>query len=169
MPGQSLPRIVQKTAANAGFAFCVSLPIMLTASTLLAPPDKDGRRRTLRDAQAKIEADLFNVWLAGTLYWPAVNMVVFKLVAVQQRAVVNSLFGTAWNVFLSAKANSNLEGNTRLEEDIQGRAAGGEVCEEGEDEEGVASVGSATIGSAGEAGQGPGLRLGGPGLPPEGV
>jgi len=102
---------------------------MLTASTLLAPPDKNGKKRSLRDAKTKIEEDLFGVWLAGTLYWPAVNMVVFKLVAVQHRAVVNSCFGTAWNVYLSSKANAGLE----EEEGEEGEAIGETSCDDGKE------------------------------------
>jgi hypothetical protein len=109
VPGAALRQILLKTALNAGFALIISLPVMFTASTLLDRPRmrKDGhvRRATLGDALEKIRADLWQTFLSGTLFWPAANIVVFKFVRVESRAVANSIIAVIWNVYLSGKVN----------------------------------------------------------------
>eukprot|EP01013_Petalomonas_cantuscygni_P043162 TRINITY_DN7932_c0_g1_i1.p1 TRINITY_DN7932_c0_g1~~TRINITY_DN7932_c0_g1_i1.p1 ORF type:complete len:247 (+),score=16.38 TRINITY_DN7932_c0_g1_i1:177-917(+) len=108
LPGTSAIRIAQKTVANGMFAFVFSLPLLFTAVTLLSPPDPNGNRKTLLDVERKVRNDLVAVWVAGTFYWPAVNIFTFRVVPAHHRAVVSSLFGTLWGVYLSAKANATV-------------------------------------------------------------
>lgn len=117
LPGSTMVRIVQKTCAASTFAFFVSLPVMFTASVLLTKPPKDGSRSdyTMQDVKVKIEQDLVNTWLVGACYWPMVSMFVFRVVPVHQRAIVSSLFGTVWNVYLSFKAQLASEEGQGLE------------------------------------------------------
>jgi hypothetical protein len=117
VPGTTTRSILVKTALNAGFALTVGLPVMFTASTMLQPPSADGRHNTFGDALAKIRKDLLSTFLAGTLFWPAMNFVVFKWVAVQNRAVVNSGIAVLWNIYLSGKVNSHDATNTAIEEE----------------------------------------------------
>lgn len=107
VPGTSIRSIVAKTALNACFALTVSLPLMFTASTLLEPP-RGGRHNTLEDAADKLRKDLWPTFVAGTLFWPFMNFIVFKWVRVQNRAVVNSVIAVVWNVYLSSKVNNGV-------------------------------------------------------------
>jgi len=107
LPGTSTRRVLQKTASNSVYAFVLSLPLMFTAVTLLSK-DQHGKRKSIHDAKEKIEKDLVETFIAGALFWPAVNIVVFKCVPTENRAIVSSLVGTLWNIYLSLKANSNI-------------------------------------------------------------
>ena len=107
VPGKSVRAIVQKTLMNSAYAFTISLPVMFTAVTLLSRT-KDGRRKTWPDAVAKIREDLVPTFLAGCLYWPFWNCITFRFVAAKNRAVVGSLIGTVWNIYLASVANKNI-------------------------------------------------------------
>lgn len=108
VPGTSLRSILVKSFLNAGFALTVGIPVMFTSSTLLEPPTADGQRNTLMDAVTKIQAHLLPTFLTGIFFWQPVNFVVFKWVAAQNRAVVNSAFGVIWNIYLSSQANKEI-------------------------------------------------------------
>jgi hypothetical protein len=108
VPGTSLRSILVKTTLNAGFALTVGIPVMFTSSTLLEPPTADGQRNTLMDAVTKIQANLLPTFFTGVFFWQPVNFVVFKWVAAQNRAVVNSAFGVVWNIYLSGQANKEI-------------------------------------------------------------
>eukprot|EP00516_Mucochytrium_quahogii_P000564 CAMPEP_0203755650 /NCGR_PEP_ID=MMETSP0098-20131031/9059_1 /ASSEMBLY_ACC=CAM_ASM_000208 /TAXON_ID=96639 /ORGANISM=" , Strain NY0313808BC1" /LENGTH=239 /DNA_ID=CAMNT_0050647205 /DNA_START=273 /DNA_END=992 /DNA_ORIENTATION=+ len=107
LPGKGTVTIVKKTMVNSVFAFAISLPVMFAAVTLLVPTPtgKPTEEKGLGDIKDKIKQDLLPTFLAGSLFWPAVNMVIFRFVPVSNRAIANSLCGTVWNVYLSMCAN----------------------------------------------------------------
>ena len=107
VPGRAVAAIVQKTLMNSAYAFTISLPVMFTAVTLLSKAE-DGRRKTWRDAVAKVKADLVPTFLAGCLYWPFFNFLTFRFIATRNRAMVGSLIGTVWNIYLASVANKTV-------------------------------------------------------------
>jgi len=42
-------------------------------------------------------------------YWPFVNLLVFRFVVLDSRAIANSFAGVLWNIFLSYQANRDAE------------------------------------------------------------
>ena len=107
LPGSSMAVILKKTVTSSCFAFCVSLPVMFTAVTLLSVDPLTGRRsKTLRDARDKVSSSLLPTFAAGVCFWPFCNIVIFRFVPLARRAMVSSLIGLVWNIFLSGRANS---------------------------------------------------------------
>lgn len=95
-PGTDMRPILQKTVTNAGWAFIVSLPLMFTTFTLL----KGG---TFQDAVKKVKQDLVPTFNAGLVYWPFMNILLFKFVSLGARPFANSCCGIAWNIYLSSQ------------------------------------------------------------------
>lgn len=110
VPGTGTLAIVCKIAANATYAFTVGLPVTFLTVTFL----KGG---TLNEGVAKIRDSLVDTWAAGFCYWPFVNLIVFRFITLEHRAVCNVFAGIAWNVYLSFQVNRHV---THLEASSSG-------------------------------------------------
>ena len=109
IPGNTLFNVVAKVFCASVWAVTTSLPILFTATTLLQK-DYRGKRGTLKQAKEKISKDLVPTFLAGLMYWPFINLMLFRFVAMSNRALGTSCAGTLWNTYLSSVAN---RGNTK--------------------------------------------------------
>jgi protein Mpv17 len=49
--------------------------------------------------------DAWSIYLAGLKLWPAVSIVSFAAIPVEQRVIFGSIAGVIWNVYLSFKAD----------------------------------------------------------------
>lgn len=104
IPGTSLRTILPKVLATSTWAFLISMPVLFTATTLLTK-DFHGKRGTLKEAKEKIEKDLVSTFFVGVMYWPFINMILFRYVSVEKRAVAISFVATIWNVYLASVVN----------------------------------------------------------------
>eukprot|EP00924_Labyrinthula_sp_SR-Ha-C_P012294 snap_masked-scaffold_10-processed-gene-2.17-mRNA-1 protein AED:1.00 eAED:1.00 QI:0/-1/0/0/-1/1/1/0/256 len=100
VPGKSPIQICKKIATSFALGFSVSIPLFFTATTLFL---KNG---SLVDVKKKIEDDLLDSLKVGIMYWPLINIFVFRFVNVHNRAIVNTFFSGLWNVYLSSVANN---------------------------------------------------------------
>lgn len=103
VPGKSVPQILKKTALIACFSLVFTLPAIITSVTLSQPG------KTLRDAIDKLKVELLPTFAASCMYWPIFNVLVFRFVQAQHRAIVNTFIATIWNIFLSYVANQDPE------------------------------------------------------------
>ena len=97
-PGTSSRAVFSKVLMNAAF-----MPVMISA-TLSTAWILEGRRRT--EIFTLLKRELGAAVLGGLAFWPAANLVVYKLVRPGLRPIVSSGFGGVWGVFLAAKAAS---------------------------------------------------------------
>jgi len=112
-PGTEMRPILQKTVFNAGWAFVVSLPLMFTSFTLL-------NGGTFNDAAKKVKQELIPTFSAGLVYWPFVNIWMFKFVSQAARPVTNSLCGIVWNIWLSSQAGKKIMEEEAIPSDDDG-------------------------------------------------
>lgn len=107
VPGNSMVTVFKKVGYASAWAFVISIPLVFTATTLLQRNIK-GKYGTLRQARQKIMKDLVPTFVMGSLYWPFFNILLFKFVKLQYRAVASSLIGTIWQIYLAGIANSHI-------------------------------------------------------------
>lgn len=97
-PGTSFNAVARKVAGNSLF-----MPVMIGA-TLSTAWLFEGR--TAREIRASLDRELWPSVGAGLLFWPIVNVGIFRFVPMHARPAVSSGFGGLWGVFLSARANA---------------------------------------------------------------
>eukprot|EP00929_Paragymnodinium_shiwhaense_P068650 TRINITY_DN34567_c0_g1_i1.p2 TRINITY_DN34567_c0_g1~~TRINITY_DN34567_c0_g1_i1.p2 ORF type:complete len:202 (-),score=39.64 TRINITY_DN34567_c0_g1_i1:191-796(-) len=108
-PGKAARTILMKTIVNSGWAFVAGLPLTFLTTTLL----KGG---SLEEAWAKTKKDLVSTWCAGVCFWPFVNVLVFRFVVLDNRAIANAFAAVLWNIFISFQINKSVAAETCAEE-----------------------------------------------------
>eukprot|EP00924_Labyrinthula_sp_SR-Ha-C_P016750 snap_masked-scaffold_6-processed-gene-13.38-mRNA-1 protein AED:1.00 eAED:1.00 QI:0/-1/0/0/-1/1/1/0/261 len=100
IPGKGGVQITKKIGISLMYALIVSIPLVLASTTIVL------RKGTLEDAKRKIKESLLDTFQVGAMYWPVVNVFVFKFISMHSRAMVLTSFGGLWNVYLSSVANN---------------------------------------------------------------
>lgn len=71
--------------------------------------------KTLQDFHQRVERDCLPTFMRGLCYWPLVGVVNFKFVPVVNRPGVSSIAGLFWSIYLSHRANSEMEDDDMVE------------------------------------------------------
>ncbi|CAM9636283.1 unnamed protein product, partial [Sphacelaria rigidula] len=107
-PGTTWKAICKKQLVAAS----VTLP-MLYAQFFSLTMLEEGK--TLQDFHQRVERDCLPTFMRGLCYWPLVGVVNFKFVPVVNRPGVSSIAGLFWSIYLSHRANSEMEDDDMVE------------------------------------------------------
>eukprot|EP01121_Diplochlamys_sp_Union-15-3_P004589 TRINITY_DN14774_c0_g1_i1.p1 TRINITY_DN14774_c0_g1~~TRINITY_DN14774_c0_g1_i1.p1 ORF type:complete len:186 (-),score=21.42 TRINITY_DN14774_c0_g1_i1:43-600(-) len=98
-PGKSFSAIAIKTMANGLVLGPLTIACMFAGVSFLEGKKKD-------HVKAKMQNDLLKTWMAAGIYWPGINMLIFKFVPVHYRPVAGGVASVIWSVFLSLQIHS---------------------------------------------------------------
>ena len=85
LPGRSASAVIKKLVISSTLA-PINLAGIFTASNFFLGNSSDMVAK-------RIKEELFQTWATGLLYWPAVNLLILKIVPVPHQPHVNSLAG----------------------------------------------------------------------------
>ena len=104
LPGASVRPIAQKVASRVAVA-----PLFLSLNF--------GSLALLRgqDVQAALESKVLPAWKTGSLFWPAVAAIPYRLVPLTARPATGAVVGTIWSSYLSWVAHTRGRPRTTLE------------------------------------------------------
>eukprot|EP01134_Creolimax_fragrantissima_P004940 CFRG4940T1 len=100
LPGNSNARVLQKVLVNTMMGPAL-ISINFTTNTLL-------QGKSLSDAQTKVISDMPRTFAHGSLYWPFVSALQFKLVSLAYRPIFGSGAAVLWNTYLSGVGNRDM-------------------------------------------------------------
>ncbi|KNC78565.1 hypothetical protein SARC_09012 [Sphaeroforma arctica JP610] len=97
LPGNSNRRVMEKVFVNT-LTGPLFISANFTVNTLL-------QGKTMSDAKDRIINDVPGTFARGTLYWPIISGLQFKLVLLQYRPIFGSMATVLWNTYLSSVGN----------------------------------------------------------------